>query len=242
MLKVVDVSNWQATLDIATVDADVVAVKATEGNGYTSPSFQEQWKAVEDSGKGRIAYHYLHPSISAVAQMRHFLNVVEEAGLESDDCLAIDLEDSDGISAELVSECARVAVGWLEEETKCKVIIYTYINFAESGNCIGLGSQPLWIADPSSPPGRPRIPAPWKDWLIHQYSVQKGVDRDLLNSDNVADLLQYAVLPKAPPLQPDQRVVWLSDGTTQRDTIVHESALVAGFSMVVGEAEFKILQ
>lgn len=245
MLRMRDISNYQATVDVDALkeqDVHVVAVKATEGTGYESPAFGRQWQAVENSGMGRIAYHYFHPSISAVAQMRHFLNVVENYGLESDDCLALDLEETDGLPASTVAEAAVDAKDWIENETKGKLLVYTYINFADAGNCNGLGDNPLWLADPSSPPGSPRVPEPWKDWTIHQYGIIRGLDADILHMDNVEDLFRYAVLPKPPPLQPDQRIVWLSDGETQRDSIINIENLVPGFSFTAGKAEFRIIQ
>lgn len=242
MLRMRDISNYQADVDISKLDCEVVAVKATEGTGYESPAFQRQWKSVENTGKARVAYHLFHPSISAVAQMRFFLNVVEEAGLESDDCLALDHEETDGMPAATVAENAVTARDWTEHETKGKLFIYTYINFAESGNCAGLGDNPLWIADPSSPPGKPRVPEPWKDWVFHQYGIVRGIDADIVHTDNVEDLFKYAVLPKPPPLGPNQRIVWLSDGETERDSVINIENLVPGFSFTAGKAEFRILQ
>ena len=236
-----DVSNYQADVNVAELPEHIIAVKATEGTGYISPSFQKQWKAAKDAGKARIAYHFNHPSLSAVAQGRAFLNVVEEAGLEENDCLAADIEVNDGLHPEAVSDQAVQLRNWIEEETKCKLIIYTYLSFAESGNCAGLGEQPLWIADPSRPPANPRIPEPWKDWVFHQTGIVKGIDSDVFHSDNVEDLFKYSGLYKPPPLGEHERQVYLSDGEVERDTIVHVDNFIAGFEMRVGRALFRIL-
>jgi hypothetical protein len=53
------------------------------------------------------------------------------------------------------------------------------LNFAWTGNCAGLGDYPLFISDPSSAPGEPRVPAPWTSWALHQYNITGDIDRDV---------------------------------------------------------------
>jgi hypothetical protein len=60
-------------------------------------------------------------------------------------------------------------------------VVYTFLSFAESGNTASLGKYPLWIADPSSPEGSPRVPPPWKTWAMHQYDISGSIDRDVAN-------------------------------------------------------------
>lgn len=242
MLKMVDISNYNADVDLRSLDCDIMAIKATEGTGYTSPAFQHQWLRARELGKARIAYHYNHPSLSAAAQVRYFLDRVTEVGLEDEDCLALDHETSDGMAATAVSEQAVDFRDKIQNESKCHLIVYTYLSFAESGNCIGLGDNPLWIADPSRPPGHPRVPEPWKDWLFHQYGVVRGVDADLFNSDRLEDLYKLAVLPPEPPPAPDMREVEITDGHQIHSTFVHDSNFVAGFEIHAGDATFKILR
>jgi len=238
----IDISGYNAQLDLATFDAEIVAIKATEGTGYESPAFQHQWAKAKELGKARIAYHLNHPSISGVAQARHFLNVVEQFGLEGDDCLAGDFEETDGMAPEAVAEESVKFRDWIQEQTHCKLICYTYLSFAESGNCNGLGDNPLWIADPSRPPASPRVPLPWKDWAFHQYGIRRGVDADIANFTSLDHLFQFAVLPKPPEPEPNTREVYLTDGKAEHTTFVHESNLVPGFQMTIGDAVFKILR
>lgn len=74
----------------------------------------------------------------------------------------------------------------------CDPIIYTFLSFAQEGNCAGLGGHPLWIADPSRAAGRPRVPGPWKGWLLHQYGTD-SVDADVANVSSAAGLRAYGV-------------------------------------------------
>lgn len=246
MLKMQDVSNWQKDVDIKTeaeqAGIQVIAIKATEGTGYVSPSFQTQWQAAKSDKLGRIAYHYLHPSLSAVAQARAFLNEVKNAGTEPGDCLAVDIEVNDGLTPAQVAENAVAFRNEVQKETKCSLIVYSFVNFIEAGNCNGLGSQPLWIADPSSSVGNPRVPAPWTLWSFQQYGTQKGIDVDVCNFDSLDILDKFAIVPPPLPLTPNQRMVKLTDGKTSKETLIEIGNLVPGFSVIAGDAVFTITQ
>jgi hypothetical protein len=83
-------------------------------------------------------------------------------------------------------------------------LLYTFRGFAAAGNCAGLGSYPLWIADPSSPPGRPVVPAPWTAWVIHQTGIAGQIDRDLA-AWPTADAMRAAVGRQAEVVMPPGR-------------------------------------
>ncbi len=74
-------------------------------------------------------------------------------------------------------------------------VVYTFLSFAEEGNCAGLGHYPLWIAEPSAPAGRPVVPKPWSTWKFHQYGTTRvgtnTVDVNVFNGDTAA-LKQFA--------------------------------------------------
>src|SRR5271166_4300879 len=101
-----DISSWNGVPDIPSLHSDIVAVKATEGTGYRSPVFQRDWANVELAGKARMAYHYFHPSVSALSQARFFVDTVTNAGLKTGDCLALDHESTDGLDAAATSAAA----------------------------------------------------------------------------------------------------------------------------------------
>jgi lysozyme len=237
-----DISGWNGVPNIPSLDASIIASKATEGTGYVSPVFQQDWINTKAAGKGRMAYHFFHPSISALAQARFFLDTVKNAKLEDGDCLMLDHESTDGLDAGSVASAAIAFRHAVEEETNCKLVIYTYINFAETGNCEGLGNSPLFIADPSSPPGHPRVPLPWHEWTMHQYGQRKGIDEDICHFTNIEDFYKLAVLPKPPPLTQDQRMVKLSDGKQSKETLISLNNFKTGFKMTCGDATFEVTE
>ncbi len=100
-----------------------------------------------------------------------------------------------------MSAWAVQVMAGLEKSLKRTPILYTYLDFAFSGNTAGLGKYPLWISDPSSQAGKPRVPAPWTNWAIHQYVASGEIDRDLANFATVKDM-QEAFGAAAPPPAP----------------------------------------
>ncbi len=112
----------------------------------------------------------------------------------------LDLETTDGLGPAAVSAWAVKVMAGLAKALKRKPILYTFLSFAEEGNTKGLGKYPLWISDPSSPEGHPRVPAPWKTWAIHQYSTSGAIDRDVADFATVSAMEQ--AFGEAPPPKP----------------------------------------
>lgn len=224
MLTMQDISNWQGPKAPELVaHHEILGIKATEGNNFLDPEFANNWKFADDNEKGRIAYHLLHPSQPGLQQAQFFLDYVEKAGIESGDMFAVDLEESDGKTPEEVDACAKEFLDYVAAQTKANPFVYTFIHFAEAGNCNSLGNRPLWIADPSSPPAKPRVPAPWEEWRIHQYGIFKGIDADIVNAETVDALTKYGALIGEPPPPPDIVVMTLRDPNGETRKEFHET-------------------
>ncbi|MEV5707285.1 GH25 family lysozyme [Actinoallomurus sp. NPDC052274] len=198
MLYGTDTSAYQRSVPAG----DFAVLKATEGLTYRDAPFPSRWKLLHDRGTPRGTYHFAHPSEDPIRQAEFFLSVVDAAGLQTGDRLVLDHE------ALSLAPPRRMAVTGRERENRlrfaasmpvstraqwaqewCAYVtrhawapwVYTFLSFAQAGNCAGLGGYGLWIADPSSPAGRPRVPGPWKTWVMHQYSSTSGIDRDVFN-------------------------------------------------------------
>lgn len=166
------------------------AVKTTEhqpdGSTYINPDADADWAFLEQQGKGRVAYTFGHPGSSAGVTAAAFLAELGRLGLRDADGVALDLEVTDGQRPPAVAAWAADVAGLITRVLERPVLLYTFLSFAGAGNCAGLGHLPLWIADPSSAPGSPRIPAPWKAHAIHQYAITGAIDRDLAAYPSVA--------------------------------------------------------
>jgi lysozyme len=186
MLHGVDVSSFQGTPANWRDSAGQItwaAVKITElepnGHHYVNPDAAADWAFLKHRGLNRVAYLFGHPSVSVNQTVTFFLAEVRSLDLDAQDGIALDLEVTDGLGAAAVSRWAQNVARELHNRTSRRPVIYTFLSFARSGNCAGLGGYPLWIADPSSPAGHPEVPRPWTTWTMHQYSITGSIDRDV---------------------------------------------------------------
>lgn len=210
-IRGVDVSGFQGPPSAWWAEAGNVkwvAVKLTElqpnNVPFVNPDAAADWAFVGRRELGRIAYMFAHPSVSPSASVALFAGELTKLGLRDTDGLMLDLEVTDGRSPAEVSAWARAVMAELHTRFDRTPLLYTFIDFAREGNTKGLGKYPLWIADPSSPPGHPVVPPPWKDWTIHQYSTSGRIDRDVAKFATVAAMQEAIGSPLAPPPPPPE--------------------------------------
>jgi GH25 family lysozyme M1 (1,4-beta-N-acetylmuramidase) len=72
-LNGIDVSSYQATLNLALVSYDFVLIKATEGLGYVNPYCDQQFQAAKAQGKKIGVYHYADGN-DPVAEANYFVD------------------------------------------------------------------------------------------------------------------------------------------------------------------------
>jgi lysozyme len=181
------------------------AVKLTElqpnGVRYVNPTAAADWAFLDRQGLGRVAYLFAHPSVNALATVEFFTAELRSLGLKDADAVMLDLEVTDGLGPAQVNAWAADVLASLAGRLHRKPLLYTFLSFAEAGNTASLGKYPLWIADPSSPIGQPRVPAPWHQWTIHQYSITAPIDRDVANFPTLAAMSQALGKPEGPQMQ-----------------------------------------
>lgn len=147
-VKLFDVSHWNASADFATAKAAGYAgvyLKATDGIGYTDPTFAPRAKAARAAGLHVGAYLFFHPDQSPTAQVAHFHDVV---GASCDLRPVLDHETAPaGMSADAIATAARVACRGLQAKFGVAPIVYNDRAFITEGKCDGLEVYGLWIAD-----------------------------------------------------------------------------------------------
>lgn len=199
----VDVSSYQGGPSTWRPEAGSIrwaAVKLTElqpGNvKYVNPEAAADWDYLGKNKLGRVGYLFGHPSVGALATVEFFTSELRGLGLSDPDAVMLDLEVTDGLPPAKVDAWAADVLGRLENRLHRKPLLYTYLSFAQAGNTASLGKYPLWISDPSSPMGHPRVPAPWKTWAIHQYSISGAIDRDVANYSSLTAMGDALGKPK----------------------------------------------
>ena len=140
----IDISNWQAGIDLSKVPADFVIMKATQGTTYVSPDCDRQYQQARKLGRLLGVYHYVDGS-GATQEADYFVGHCK--GYIHDAILAIDWEQEQnhawGNEAYLEQLVRRVI-----ERTGVKPLIYSmasrYAQVAAVAKKLDCG---LWIAE-----------------------------------------------------------------------------------------------
>lgn len=75
-LNGIDISSWQQGINVGQVaGVDFAIVKATQGTGYTSPTFSAQVESTLNAGKLLGVYHYISGG-NAAGEAAHFVDTV----------------------------------------------------------------------------------------------------------------------------------------------------------------------
>jgi GH25 family lysozyme M1 (1,4-beta-N-acetylmuramidase) len=151
-----------------------VAIKATEGVGFTDPSFYAHREGALNAGVDvLILYHYARPDLgnSPEAEADSFLRIV--GSLRERDIAILDIEcDTD---VKLTTWCYK----WLErvKSVSGRVTgLYSYWGYIiEHLQYSELAAYPLWYANWAyNPDARPESPAPWGSYQWLQWT-DRGV-------------------------------------------------------------------
>ena len=139
----IDISNWQAGINLAAVPADFVIMKATQGTNYISPDCDRQYQQAKQAGRLLGVYHYVSGG-NAVGEADFFVNNIK--GYIGEAILVLDWEAEQngawGNEAYLEQVARRVI-----DHTGVKPLIYSmasrYAQVALVADKLDCG---LWIA------------------------------------------------------------------------------------------------
>ncbi|GHJ37462.1 hypothetical protein Sm713_30710 [Streptomyces sp. TS71-3] len=227
-LKGLDVSGYQENVNWASVASKGAAfayVKATEGTGYTSGQYSQQYNGSAAAGLLRGAYHFALPDRSGgAAQADYFL---AHGGGWTDDGKtlpgALDIEYNPyGATCYGLGQSAMVS--WIRAfrdeyhgRTGRYPTVYSttdwWINC--TGNYAGFSDDPLWIANygGSATP----LPNGWTGWTIWQ-TASSGTfpgDQDVFNG-TLDDLKAFAHGAYTAPPAPGSHWPTVSQGQSGR--------------------------
>lgn len=175
MLKGIDISKWQAGIDLSKVDTDFVICKATEGVGYTDKNCDGFYQQAKSLGKKLGVYHFARPDLrnTAVAEADWFIK--ETKGYHKDAMLILDWESGDLGNVTWAKQ-------WLDtvyEKTGVKPVIYMSASVMSSydWSSVANADYGLWVANYGSNNGTAqesvfdRYPLKyWNFYALWQYT------------------------------------------------------------------------
>jgi lysozyme len=209
-IRVVDVSSFQAGFDWRAAAQQGVqggVAKLSEGTGYTSAAFAQQWPAMKDAGIVRGAYHFARWDYQTdpSAEARHFLQNLPE--LADGDFVALDIEDSPA-GIEPPHDLSDWALRWLaavELYTHRDPLVYSDYAFA-AAHLVDprLAHYGLWVAAYGQ--RCPSVVPPWQNVAMWQHTNQAAVagmsvDESIFFGD-AQQLRAYGTPPAPPKPQP----------------------------------------
>ncbi len=207
----IDVSYWDSGIDWPKVRATgqrFVIIKATEGETYTDPTFNNDWIGAKAAGLLRGAYCFFHANMDPKKQAARFISVVKAMNDDGELPHALDLEVTDGVSQDKIIANAKIWLDQVEQAFGRKAFIYSGVSFLESNfSVLGGGpppwakDYPLWLAwypNQYTDGMTPAMPRGWYSWTIWQYGdkgvvngINAKVDMDLFNG-TLDDLYKFS--------------------------------------------------
>lgn len=195
----IDVSQWQGEIDYAQVrDAGIkiVYIKATEGQNFIDPYFEENYINAKSNGLKIGFYHFLVARTEEAARLeaRHFVTTI--AGKEVDCKLAMDFESFGDLSVQEINNISEIFLQEVESLSGKNAVIYSDTSNARNVFSEELTRYPLWVAEYGV--SEPQDNGKWENWQGWQYTdsgrvsgINGNVDRDyftkeILLEDNTA--------------------------------------------------------
>jgi lysozyme len=190
----IDVSKYQQiiawdevkAMQVKKIRLGFVFIKATEGIGNTDPQFKRNWKRSKDAGIIHGAYHFFLATKDGREQAENFIKTVD---LKTGDLPPVlDIEQSYGISKELIKKEVKKWLDIVEVNYNVKPIIYTNIDFYKQNLGSDFDTYPLWVAHYYQP-RQPRISRDWVFWQHNDNGRVNGVlspvDFNVYSGDSV---------------------------------------------------------
>lgn len=166
----IDISGWQAGINLDIVPCDFVIVKSTEGTWYLNPDCDRAYQQAKKAGKCLGVYHYANGG-NVKAEADYFLSHIK--GYIGEAILVLDWEGQ-GNPAFGVND-----LGWCKEwcdyvtqKTGVKPLIY--VSKSVTGKLNGVGDYGFWIAQYADMNPTGYQSTPWNEGsyncVIRQYS------------------------------------------------------------------------
>lgn len=209
MIYGIDVSHHNEWIDwprVRQAGVRFAFIKASEGNAYIDPLFEQNLQGALSAGILPGSYHFFLPRFDPLEQARHYVRVLQENAITAPTlppCL--DLETA-GLTRAALNQAVKLFMDEVFKLTGRTCILYVSPGFWSTylplpalsgsrltgGNVDWAARHPLWLAHYTT--GWSYQVYPWAGWRFWQYSssgrvsgVGTRVDLNLFNGSD-ADL------------------------------------------------------
>lgn len=196
MLTIIDVSNWQGSIDwrrVRQAGIELAFVKATEGTGYADPRLEQNRREAAEAGVRVGCYAFARPQeTTPERQAAWFCDHVHELG-RRELRPVLDLETGEPSMAE---DYARRFNRETVERLGVTPLLYSYAGYLEAMRLDRTVGGGLWLAGYGRNDGRDYgavAPKPWKRWVAHQFTSNGSMP-------GVAGHVDVSHAPKLRPL------------------------------------------
>lgn len=140
-MKGIDISKWQAGLDLSKIKFDFVIVKSTEGVGYVDPWCDRFVQAARKAGKPWGFYHFARPMNDAVREADGWIRNTENYFGDGIPCLDWEAENKWDVA------WAKRFLDRVYQKTGVRPLIYMSESVANSYNWSAVAQDyGLWVA------------------------------------------------------------------------------------------------
>jgi GH25 family lysozyme M1 (1,4-beta-N-acetylmuramidase) len=140
-LNGVDISNYQASLNVGSIAAEFVIIKATEGTGYVNPSCDTHYQQAIKAGKKVGVYHFARNDAghSATSEADYFVKNIK--GYIKTAILVLDWEASTANVA-----WAKEWLDSVHSQTGVHPVIYMSQSVVQERDWASVANHGLWVA------------------------------------------------------------------------------------------------
>ena len=209
-LNGIDISNWQAGINLSSVPADFVIIKATEGTTYVSPEADTQYQGAKSAGRLLGVYHFA-TGVGAVEEAKFFLSNVQ--GYLGEAILVLDWE---GAVVTKGVGYAKAFLDYVYQQTGIRPLIYMSKSVTNSYEWSTVSANyGLWVAQYANALPTGYQDDPWTDtngfraWsgpAIFQYASTgrlSGYDGNLDLDKFYGDTAAWQAYAKPDHMTPD---------------------------------------
>lgn len=174
----IDISSHNGKVNfekLKNTDVRFILIKATEGETFKDPKFEENFKQAKENDFYVGAYHFFNFDVDGVAQARNFLNSIQSK--QFDMPVVIDVEQHGNTRFYMTSNVIRQLQDMIDELSvnERDVMIYTNKDGYDKFIKDNFEDYPLWLCTFAEPSDS----IDWHIWQYSHWGEVEGIDGDV---------------------------------------------------------------